>query len=108
LDRETKRLLKAGADDTASYSDALFCARKALACGVADPERAEAKYALGVCQIHLNKPADALATFSEVATKFDMASDNDRLTWQARALFAKATALSDLGRSQEEIAVYDE
>jgi tetratricopeptide (TPR) repeat protein len=105
---ETKRLLKPGAAETATYSDALFCARKALASGASDLERAEAKYALGDCQIRLNKPADALATFSEIAADFDSASDTDRHAWQAKALFAKGFTLGELGRSEDAIAVYDD
>ena len=105
---ETNRLLEAGADDTATYSDALFCARKALASGASDLERAEAKYFLGVGQIRLNKPADAVATFSEIAIELDSASDTDRRAWHARALVAKAVTLGQLGRSAEEISIYDD
>jgi len=74
---ETYRLLEAGAAEIATYSDALFCARKALASSASDLEGAEAKYALGLCQLVFNKPADALATFSEIATDFASSSDTD-------------------------------
>jgi len=104
---ETKRLLKPGAAETATYSDALFCARKALVSGASDLELAEAKYGLGLCQLVLNKPADALATFSGIATELDTVSDPDRHAWQAKALVAKAITLSQLGRSKDAIAVYD-
>jgi tetratricopeptide (TPR) repeat protein len=105
---EANRLLKAGTDETATYSDALFCARKALASGASDLERAEAKYVLGVCQIQLNKPADALATISEIAIELDSASDTDRRAWQSKALFAKGVTLGELGRSEDAIAAYDD
>jgi tetratricopeptide (TPR) repeat protein len=104
---EAKRLVKAGAAETATYSDALFCARKALASAASDLERADAKYGLGLCQLALNKPADALATFSEIATEFGTASDTDRHAWQAKALFAKGLTFGQLGRSEEEMSVYD-
>lgn len=105
---ETNRLLEAGAGETEIYSGALFFARKALASGASDLERAEAKYSLGVCQLRLNKPADALATFSEIAAKLDSSSDTGRHAWQARALVAKAVTLDQLGRSEEALSVYDE
>jgi tetratricopeptide (TPR) repeat protein len=105
---ETKRLLKPGAAETATYSDALFCARKALVSGASDLELAEAKYGLGLCQLVLNKPADALATFSGIATELDTVSDPDRHAWQAKALVAKAITLSQLGRSEEAVSIYDE
>jgi tetratricopeptide (TPR) repeat protein len=103
---ETKQLLKADAAETAT--DALFCARKALASGASDLERAEAKYGMGLCQLVLNKPADALATFSEIATEFDIASDTERHARQAKALVAKAFTLGQLGRSEDAIAAYDD
>ncbi len=105
---ETNRLLEAGAAQTATDSDALFCARKALASGASDLERAEAKYVLGVCQFRLNKPADALATFSEIAIELNSASDTDRHFWQAAALAAKAGTLGQLGRNEDAIAVFDD
>jgi tetratricopeptide (TPR) repeat protein len=105
---ETNRLLEAGAADTPSYSDALFCARKALASGASDLEQAEAKYFLGLCQSGLNKLADALATFSEIAADFDAASDTERRAWQAKALIGKGVTLEKLGRREDAIAVYDD
>jgi hypothetical protein len=53
---ETYRLLEGGAAETATYSDALFCARKALASSASNLEGAEAKYALGLCQLFLTSP----------------------------------------------------
>jgi tetratricopeptide (TPR) repeat protein len=105
---EANRLIEAGAAETATYSDALFCARKALASGASDLERAEAKFTLGVCQLRLNKPADALATFSDISTEFDSASDTDRNTWQSKALVNKGVTLSQLGRGEDAIAVFDD
>jgi tetratricopeptide (TPR) repeat protein len=105
---ETKRLLEAGAAEPATDSDALFCARKALASGASDLERAEAKYFMGIGQIRLNKPADAVATFSEIAIELDSASDSDRRAWHARALGAKAVTLGQLGRRAEEISIFDD
>jgi tetratricopeptide (TPR) repeat protein len=105
---ETNRLLEAGAAGTATYSDALFCARKALASGASDLERAEAKHVLGICQFWLSKPADALATFAEITSEFDTASDTDRHTWQAKALIGKGATLFQLGRGEDAVAVYDD
>ena len=66
------------------------------------------KYLLGRCQARLNKPADALATFTEIATELNSASDTDRQAWQAKALISKAVTLGrQLGRSEDAIAVYD-
>jgi tetratricopeptide (TPR) repeat protein len=105
---ETNRLLKAGAVETANYSHALFCARKALESGATDLERLEAKFVLGKCQTRLNRPADALATLSEIATTFVSAGDTDWLAIQAKALISKALTLGKLGRREEAIAVYDD
>jgi tetratricopeptide (TPR) repeat protein len=105
---EANRLLEAGAAGTATYSDALFCARKALASGASDLERAEAKYVLGLCQSRSNALADALAAFSEIAADFDSATDTERRAWQAKALFGKGFTLFELGRFEDAIAVSDE
>jgi tetratricopeptide (TPR) repeat protein len=105
---ETNQLLNADAAETATYSDALFCARKALASGATDLERAEAKFVLGKCQTRLNRPADVLATLSEIATASVSAGDTDWLAIQAKALVSKAVTLGQLGRSEEALSVYDD
>ena len=100
---ETTRLLAADTAETARYSDALFCARKALASGASDLEWAEAKFILGICQFNLKLSADALTTFSEIATEFTSASDTDRHAWQAMGLFFKGFTLDQLGRREEHL-----
>jgi len=105
---EARKLLGAGSAETSDYSDAEFCLRKAFASSASDLERAEANFALGNCQYRLNNLADALATFSELAEDLDCSDETTTRSWRARALVNKGVTLGRLGRSEEEIAVYDD
>jgi tetratricopeptide (TPR) repeat protein len=110
--QEAKRLLKPETSETGNYSDALsdtlYCARKALAEATSDLEWAEATNVRGVCQLRLDRLADALASFSEIATRFEGAADPDRCYWLARAAFNNGQTLGKLGRSEDELAAYDD
>lgn len=94
--QEANRLLEAETSETGNYSDALsdtlYCARKALAEATSDLEWAESTNVRGVCQLRLNRLADALASFSEIATRFEGAADPDRCYWLARGFQQRTDA----------------
>jgi hypothetical protein len=102
--QEADSLLEAETSETGT----LYCVRKALAVATSDIEWAEATNVRGVCQLRLNSLADALASFSEIATRFEDAADLDRRYWLARAAFNKGSTLGRLGRSEDELAAYDD
>ncbi len=59
-----------------------------------DPAHAEARLALGACQLKMNRPQEALAHFEQVRG--------------VQALFGKAVALQLLGRLREAARAYEE
>jgi hypothetical protein len=91
-----------------NYSGALFCAEKALAPASPGIEWVRAKYSIGVAHFYLNNPNESISAFTAVVEHSDSAGDTDEQSWAARALYNKGITLGQLGRSGEEVAVYDD
>jgi tetratricopeptide (TPR) repeat protein len=105
---EARKLLNAEPAETRNYMGVLFCAERASAAAASEMEWAKAKNTLGIAQSRLNKPAESIAQFTEIAERFNSASDTDRLAWRAIALVNKGVTLGQLSRSEEAIAVYED
>jgi tetratricopeptide (TPR) repeat protein len=90
------------------YPGVLFCAERATAAAASDVEWARGKISVGIAQFHLNKLAEAIAAFTEVAERPASAGDLDLPQRQALALYNKGVTLGQLGRGEEAIAVYDD
>ena len=95
-------------DGPANYSGALFCIEKALTASTSPVEWARAEISLGIVHVHLNNMDQAIAAFAAVAERPELERDSEGRGWRARALFNKGVTLGQLGRSEEEIAVYDD
>jgi len=76
--------------------------------GKLDIQWASGKNVGGVALSHLGKLDEAISAFTTVAERFTASVEVERLGWQAKALFNKGATLRALGRSVEEIAVYDD
>jgi tetratricopeptide (TPR) repeat protein len=106
--QEVDRLLKTENSELGNYSDALYCVRKALAVATSYLEWAEATNIKGVCQLRLNSLADALASFSEIVTRFEGATDPDRRYWLAEAAFSNGKTPFQLGRNEDALSAYED
>ena len=105
---EANRLLYAEPAENRDYTGAVFCAERALVTASSHFEWAWAKTAIGVAQFHLNNLTVSLTAFTEIADRFELMRDEPRRLLQATALFNKAITLAQLGRHEEEIAVYED
>ena len=94
--------------ETPNYSGALFCLEKASTTASSEGEWARAKNLIGAAHFYLNNLNESLAAFSALVERFDLSGDTDARSWQALALFNKGVTLGKLGRSEEEVAVYDD
>jgi tetratricopeptide (TPR) repeat protein len=102
---EAIRLLEAEIPD---YAGAAFCAGKATAAARSDIEWARAEDINGIAQFNLGNINQAITSFTAIRERLSAFVDADHRYWQARALFNKGATLGALGRSEDEIAVYDD
>jgi tetratricopeptide (TPR) repeat protein len=103
---ESRRL--AAATPSRDMHGSLFCAEKALKMANTDLEWAGAEDARGLAKYHLNDLMGAITINSGVAERFATCTDIDRRRWCARALFNKGVSLGAMGRSEEELAAYND
>jgi tetratricopeptide (TPR) repeat protein len=90
------------------YPGALFCAQQALATAGSEMEWARARFLWALVESNLNEPSLAFSAFNEIANRFADASESDRRVLAAKALVNKGFMLGTMGRSEEEIGVYDD
>jgi tetratricopeptide (TPR) repeat protein len=88
--------------DEFAYSEALFCAKKALSTVTSDLEWARAQNIFGFAHYYLKNPDEALSAFAAIAEHFQFAGNGERRDWRAKALFNKGVTLGQLGRSEDE------
>ena len=62
----------------------------------------------GIAQLNLGNIDQAITSFTAIRERLSAFGDADHRYWQARALFNKGVTLGALGRSEDEIAVYDD
>jgi tetratricopeptide (TPR) repeat protein len=105
---QSTALLNTEPADTRNYSAALFCSKQALAAANAGTQWARAKYSSGLAQFYLNDLRESIGTFLEIVEYSDFTNQKDKLIWQASAFFGQGAALAQLGRTEEEIAIYND
>jgi tetratricopeptide (TPR) repeat protein len=92
-------------DAVTDMAGARFCAGMALKLAYTDAEWADAENARAIA---LEDPAQSFDSFSAVADRFLNSRDPLLQSKVARALANKGITLGQLGRSEEEIAAYDD
>jgi tetratricopeptide (TPR) repeat protein len=90
---------------TTDIAGARFCAEMALKLAHTDAEWADAQSAKAVA---LDDPAQSFDLFSEIADRLLASSDPVLKSRGVGALVNKAFALDQLGRGEEELAIYDD
>ncbi|MCX7381399.1 MAG: DUF4062 domain-containing protein [Alphaproteobacteria bacterium] len=102
---EARRLSEAADPDQYAV---LFCSGKALDAAGNDLEWAQATNMSGVAQFHLGKLDAAFLAFSRIAERTSGSDAEAGRLWLATTLYNKGITFGALGRSEDEIATYDD
>jgi tetratricopeptide (TPR) repeat protein len=102
---EAIKLLEA---ETPDYAGTLFCAGKAVEVARSDIELAAARNVRGIAELRRGNLDAAIVAFTTTAERFSSSIDAERRYWEARALVNKGITLGAVGRTAEEMDVYDD